>query len=88
MRKEKEEEEKWRARDPYTQFTKSLMKRNILTSSELEQIEEKADKAVKSAVNFCTTGNNDQYYVKQKLWPAVATLESGLRSRGAEFDNI
>ncbi|MBE9118035.1 pyruvate dehydrogenase (acetyl-transferring) E1 component subunit alpha [Lusitaniella coriacea LEGE 07157] len=47
-----EEKELWQARDPITQFSKTLLERNLVTSEELKEIDQKVQQQVNESVTF------------------------------------
>ncbi|MGD2183791.1 pyruvate dehydrogenase (acetyl-transferring) E1 component subunit alpha [Lusitaniella coriacea] len=47
-----EEKELWQARDPITQFSKTLLERNLVTSEELKEIDQKVQQEVNESVTF------------------------------------
>lgn len=84
----KEEEEKWRDKDPYTAYPEKLIKYNLLSDEQISQLKEKAGEIVQTAVNHCTIPDGNKFFVKDGLWPDKKKVEEGLRSDGAEFNDI
>jgi len=86
--RQKSEEDSWLQRDPYIHFSDSLLSKNLLTSCQLQYIEEAATAAVQTATDFCIQNSEDKYTVKQHLLPTINSIEFGIKSDGNEFDNI
>ncbi|WP_372933224.1 dehydrogenase E1 component subunit alpha/beta [Mariniphaga sediminis] len=84
----KEEEEKWRKKDPYTAYPDKLAEYNLLSDEQIEQIKEKSNGIVQAAVDHCTILEGKNFIVKDGLWPDIKKVEYGLRSEGTEFNDI
>jgi pyruvate/2-oxoglutarate/acetoin dehydrogenase E1 component/TPP-dependent pyruvate/acetoin dehydrogenase alpha subunit len=84
----KEEERDWRDRDPVRAFARRLLEMGIVTSEELEQIEERAVKAIDEATAFALESPlpdpsevEEDVYVLQLPTPAEIEAERRLRER-------
>lgn len=84
----KDEEEYWKAKDPYGVFPQQLLAQNILTMNQVELLKQRAVQAVKDAEEFCTIKRDGKYFVKDELWPETDSLTVGLRSNGDEYTGI
>lgn len=54
--RDKEEVQAWRARDPITEFVDYLRENDLLTESELKELEDKVDAEIGAAVDFAEAG--------------------------------
>ena len=84
----KEEEQQWQQKDPHSIFPQELIAGKIFTPEQVELIRAKAIQTVKNAVDQCTTYSDGKFFVKEQLWPAPESIETGIRSDGSEFKNI
>lgn len=81
----REEETSWRQRDPLIVFADELVRREILSAEQVQQLQDHAESLVQEAVASCT---EDGVRVRPNLQPDPETVERGLRSDGAEFKDI
>lgn len=84
----REEEEYWKAKDPYNVFPQQLLAQNILTQNQIELIKQRTVQAVKDAEDFCTINRDGKLFIRDELWPDPASLTVGLRSDGDEYAGI
>ena len=86
--REKDEEDKWKEKDPHSAYPEALITNRIFSPDQIENIQKFAVDAVKTAVDFCTNYRDGQHEVKNELWPQPETIELGIRSDGCEFQRI
>ena len=84
----RDEEEKWRKRDPYFAYAEKLIKYNLLNEGQIVQLKAKAREIVEIAVERCTISRDKKYIVKKELWPDKDKIQEGLKSDGREFEGI
>jgi 2-oxoisovalerate dehydrogenase E1 component len=84
----KEEEKQWQQQDPYITFSKELIDNGIFSVDQIERLQTKAVNVVKSAAAHCATSKDDKFFVREELWPKPASLLTGLRGDGKEFNGI
>ncbi len=85
--RDKEEEAEWLEKDPVRSFPQKLVQSGTLKQSEIDHLDALARQAVKHALEFCTTGD-DNCQVKEELWPDPATAGFGMRSDGKELEGL
>lgn len=81
------EEDEWLSKDAYANFPKQLVSSGVLDDDGVESIRKRADGVVKTAVERCITGD-DPPQVRPELWPAPESIAEGVRSSGAELENL
>src|SRR5690606_12334870 len=84
----KEEEEAWRARDPWTNVRRNLLDRDILGEDDLSAIEAAVSAAVEEAAEVCVEGKGSATRLRESLWPDPATVDDHLNSDMSEFEGV
>ncbi|MBP6018085.1 MAG: 2-oxoisovalerate dehydrogenase [Burkholderiaceae bacterium] len=84
----KEEEKEWQQRDPWLFINKELPARNILSTEELQQLDNVVSDAINSAYSSCIDGKGSGASIKVELWPDPSTVDNHLTSDMSEFDGI
>lgn len=84
----KDEEEYWKARDPFRVFPQKLLAQKIFTQDQIDLIKERAVQVVKDAEDFCIINRDGKLFIRDELWPAPDSLTVGLRSNGDEYAGI
>ena len=78
--REKQEEAKWKERDPLAHTIKQLTRRGLIDEAGIQRLEENARIAIEDAVAHCTEKNADgSLRVRESLWPTVESLQIGIR---------
>ncbi len=77
--REKEEEDKWRLRDPIENSGIRMKKMGILSDEELGILRENAKLAVEEAVEECVSRSSGTIEVREELWPRAESTTYGLR---------
>lgn len=80
------EEDEWLANDAYTNFPRQLVSAGFLDIDGVESIRRRAEHVVARAADRCSTG--DPPRARPELWPAPQSVSNGVRSTGAELDNL
>lgn len=83
----KEEEQRWAEKNVCRRFPKQLVGAGLLTNADIRRIHALADTAVAQAVDFCVVGSSPRT-VRPELWPAAESAAEGMRSDGAEWQDI
>ena len=83
----KEEEARSREQEVITTFPRALEKAGVLSAPEIGTVETRARECVARAVDACTVAGTPRR-VRAELWPAVAGVETGLRSDGSEWKGV
>lgn len=84
----KEEEARWHKKDPTSVFPKKLIDNGVLSSEEVDSIREKVQQTIETSRDYCATGKNGKFFVKEEHQPKLESIEWGLHSDGAEFDGV
>jgi 2-oxoisovalerate dehydrogenase E1 component len=88
----KEEEKEWRDRDPMALITSHLLRRGILTETEVTRCTERAKAEMEAVANELLEpvpgGKPGQRQIKQRLWPDPDFRDVGVRGDLSEFDGI
>ena len=86
----KEEEEKWKQRDPVLVFPKKLIDLKLVTEKENSVIRESISAIIQTAVDFCTEPDSStgKRSIKPELLPDPASLTKGQLTGDEEFDSI
>jgi 2-oxoisovalerate dehydrogenase E1 component len=85
----KEEEQRWRDRDPITQLSGHLLRRGILTQQEIDTIVERAEAVMAETGDIVLEplpgGRPGQRRIKPAEWPDPAFTNVGVRGDLSEF---
>src|SRR6202020_1701781 len=85
----REEEARWRARDPLTQLAGHLVRRGILTSSAVDSAREQAGQLLAEVGSVLLEpvpgGKPDERRIKAAEWPDPAFVDVGVRGDLSEF---
>jgi 2-oxoisovalerate dehydrogenase E1 component len=84
----RDEENAWKARDPWLFLQRELPARGILDAGELAAIDAAVTDAVDAAAASCVEGSGSSARIRAELWPAAATVDQHLVSDMAEFDGV
>ncbi|MGP1614836.1 MAG: alpha-ketoacid dehydrogenase subunit alpha/beta, partial [Pollutimonas bauzanensis] len=84
----KDEEESWKARDPWKFLQESLPARGLLTMDELSALDKDISASVQAAAESCIEGKGSSSRIKADLWPAPETVDSNLNSDGSELQAL
>jgi len=84
----KEEEERWRKRDPYKRFSEQLKALNILTKEEDNFIKGKIKEVLKLSESKVTKEENGKIFIPNDYWPSEESLKKGMLILGDEFKNV
>lgn len=85
--REKEEEDEWLAKDALVNFPVQLISSGVLNSDGVESVRLRAEEVVRSAVQRCVT-EDEPPQVRHELWPVPESIAEGVRSSGAELENL
>ncbi len=78
--REKDEEARWKERDPLAQIVRQLTRRGLIDDGAVQRLEENARRAVDEAVAHCTvTAGDGAIRVREELWPTTESLIVGIR---------
>ncbi|MBN1437164.1 MAG: hypothetical protein JW936_08815 [Sedimentisphaerales bacterium] len=86
--REKEEEKQWQQRDAHSVFPAKLIEQGVLSAEQWEELKDKAQRLVKTAVDNCAELVDGKLQVRGELWPKAETVELGLHSDGKEFEGV
>jgi 2-oxoisovalerate dehydrogenase E1 component len=75
----KTEEQAWRARDPLEQCRRELRRLGALDDAGDARLEANASAAIDRALAACTVSARGQIEVRAELWPAAASVFTGVR---------
>ncbi|MEA3408342.1 MAG: thiamine pyrophosphate-dependent enzyme, partial [Chloroflexota bacterium] len=78
--RDREEEARWRERDPLTTFPAQLYEIGALDEADNEHLREMAQTAVDTAVDFCTEERDGERYIPADKWPDPATATDHIRA--------
>lgn len=81
----KDEEESWKARDPWKFLQESLPAQGLLTIEELSALDKAITTSVNAAAESCIEGKGSSSRIKADLWPAPETVDNNLNSDGSEL---
>lgn len=88
----KEEEKSWRERDPITQLSSHLVRRDILTAEQVEQFTDRAKAAMTDVatqiIEPLPGGKPGQRRIKPDEWPDPDFVDIGVRGDLSEFDDV
>jgi 2-oxoisovalerate dehydrogenase E1 component len=84
----KEEETKWRARDPLPAMSKGLIERGLLSEDADAAIRDKAKAAMEAVVEKLTEKDGNTRKIIPSLWPAPESQDQGLRGDLSEFAGV
>jgi len=85
--RDKEEEAAMLERDALSTFPKMLIESGLISEGDAEKVLSMATDSISEAVGFCTSGG-EQPRVKKELWPDPESVLLGLRSGGAELNEL
>ncbi|WMD19786.1 thiamine pyrophosphate-dependent enzyme [Achromobacter seleniivolatilans] len=84
----REEENAWKARDPWLFLQQELVSRGILDGDELAAIDATVSDAVEAAAVSCVEGVGSSARIRPELWPDAASVDVNLNSDMSEFDGV
>ncbi len=84
----REEEDAWRARDPWPFLRAQLVQRGIVAAEDLEIIDQAVQAAVDGAVHACIEGKGSASRIRPELWPDPASVDDELTSDMSEFEGL
>ena len=84
----KEEEAKWRGRDPLEALAKGMIERRWLTSADDDLIRQRAQDALADTVEGLTELAGNRRQVRPGLWPNPSFVDFGVRGDLSEFAGI
>ncbi|MFD6274440.1 thiamine pyrophosphate-dependent enzyme [Streptomyces sp. NPDC060209] len=87
----KEEEVSWRARDPLELLATRLLKRSLLTQTEVESIREQAVSLMRDVAAELTENDPEKdgsLRIRPQLWPDPSFVDVGVRGGGEELDGL
>lgn len=84
----REEENAWKARDPWLFLQQELKARGILRENELAAVDATVTDAVEAAAASCIEGTGSSARIKASLWPAAASVDENLNSDMSEFEGV
>ncbi len=84
----RDEENAWKARDPWLFLQRELPARGILDADELAAIDAAVTDAVEAAAASCVEGSGSSTRIRAELWPAAATVDRHLASDLTEFEGV
>lgn len=84
----REEENAWKARDPWLFLQQELKARGILREEELAAVDAAVTDAVEAAAASCIEGAGSSARIRAGLWPAAASVDEHLNSDMSEFDGV
>ncbi len=84
----REEENAWKARDPWLFLQQELKARGILREDELAAVDAAVTDAVEAAAASCIEGTGSSARIRAGLWPAVASVDEHLNSDMSEFEGV
>ncbi|WP_454675605.1 alpha-ketoacid dehydrogenase subunit alpha/beta [Achromobacter pestifer] len=82
----REEENAWKARDPWLFLQRELTARGILDADALAAIDATVTDAVEAAAASCVEGTGSATRIRAELWPAASSVDDHLTSDMREFD--
>lgn len=82
----RDEENAWKARDPWQFLQRELTARGILDADTLAAIDATVTDAVEAAADSCVEGTGSATRIRAALWPAAASVDDHLTSDMREFD--
>nr|WP_315527047.1 thiamine pyrophosphate-dependent enzyme [uncultured Achromobacter sp.] len=82
----RDEENAWKARDPWLFLQRELTARGILDADTLAAIDATVTDAVEAAADSCVEGTGSAARIRAELWPAAASVDDHLTSDMREFD--
>lgn len=84
----REEENAWKARDPWLFLQQELKARGILREDELAAVDAAVTDAVEAAAASCIEGTGSSARIRAGLWPAAASVDEHLNSDMSEFEGV
>lgn len=84
----REEENAWKARDPWLFLQQELKARGILREDELSAVDAAVTDAVEAAAASCIEGTGSSARIRAGLWPAAASVDEHLNSDMSEFEGV
>ncbi|WP_258130534.1 alpha-ketoacid dehydrogenase subunit alpha/beta [Achromobacter anxifer] len=84
----REEENAWKARDPWLFLQQELKARGILREDELSAVDAAVTDAVEAAAASCIEGSGSSARIRAGLWPAAASVDEHLNSDMSEFEGV
>lgn len=83
----RDEENAWKARDPWLFLQRELTARGILDAEAMAAIDAAVTDAVEAAAASCVEGTGSATRIRAGLWPAAASVDDHLTSDMREFDS-
>ena len=84
----KEEEQKWRERDPPEYMAMRMIESGHLTKHQTERLRNEAMAAVERAAQNLLEPDGNRRRIKPKLWPSRSKVDHGVRGDMSEFDGV
>jgi 2-oxoisovalerate dehydrogenase E1 component len=84
----KDEEAKWRSRDPLSFLARGMIERGWLTQEEDELLRKRAQDALSDVVDSLTELNGNHRQIRQGLLPDPSSCNYGVRGDLSEFDGV
>jgi 2-oxoisovalerate dehydrogenase E1 component len=84
----KEEEARWRERDPLDTFVRELVGRNILRDAEIQSVDRLVSDAIQQAYDYIVEGEGSASRIRPSLWPEALDVDRGLTGDLREFAGV
>ena len=84
----KDEEQKWRERDPPDFTASRMIEAGHLNERQTEQIRSDALAAVERATDMLLEPDGNRRRIKPELWPSPNAVDHGIRGDMSEFDGV
>ena len=84
----KDEEQKWRERDPPDYMASRMIEVGHLNKSQTEKLRSEARAAVERAANNLLEPDGNRRRIKPELWPSRSAVDHGVRGDMSEFDGV
>jgi 2-oxoisovalerate dehydrogenase E1 component len=81
----KEEEQKWRSRDPIQRMAKEMIERKWISADEEAGLRARCLAELREAAERITEKDGNKRRVRQSLWPSLEFRDQGLRGDLSEF---
>jgi len=84
----KEEEEAWKTRDPIKRVATEMTDLGLLEAGDDDRIRDRSVRTMREVVGGLVEPEGNGRRIVPALWPAVESVDTGLRSAGDEFADI
>jgi len=84
----KDEEQKWRERDPPDYTASRMIEAGHLNKRQTEQVRSEALAAVERATDMLLEPDGNRRRIKPELWPSASAVDHGIRGDMSEFDGV